>query len=92
MTKYGMSEDIGVMSYNEEDDEVFIGRDLAHARSISEETLREIDLEVKRIIKECHEKARAIIREHKDVLERTAALLLEREKIDMDEFNALWEA
>ncbi len=92
VTKYGMSEDIGVMSYNEEDDEVFIGRDLAHARSISEETLREIDLEVKRIIKECHEKARAIIREHKDVLERTAALLLEREKIDMDEFNALWEA
>ena len=92
VTKYGMSEDIGVMSYNEEDDEVFIGKDLAHARSISEETLREIDLEVKRIIRECHEKARAIIREHKDVLERTAALLLEKEKIDMDEFNALWEA
>ena len=86
-----MSDKIGVMSYDEDDDEVFIGRDLAHGRSMSEETLREIDLEVKRIIGECYEKARALIQQHKDILDRTAELLLVKEKIDMDEFNALWE-
>lgn len=91
ITNYGMSERIGVTSYDEDDDEVFIGRDLAHGRSISEETLREIDMEVKSIINECHERARAIIKEHKDILDRTADLLLIKEKIDMDEFNALWE-
>lgn len=91
VTTYGMSEKIGVTSYNEDDDEVFIGRDLAHGRSMSEETLREIDVEVKRIISECHEKAREIINRHKDILDRTAELLLDKEKIDMDEFNALWE-
>ena len=92
VTTYGMSDKIGVMSYNEDDDEVFIGRDLAHGRSMSEETLREIDLEVKRIIDECHEKARAIINEHRDILDRTAELLLQKEKINMEEFNTLWEA
>lgn len=92
VTTYGMSDKIGVMSYNEDDDEVFIGRDLAHGRSMSEETLREIDLEVKRIIDECHEKARTIINEHRDILDRTAELLLQKEKINMEEFNALWEA
>ena len=92
VTTYGMSDKIGVMSYNEDDDEVFIGRDLAHGRSMSEETLREIDIEVKRIITECHDRARDIIRAHKDILDRTADLLLIKEKIDMDEFNALWEA
>lgn len=91
ITNYGMSDKIGVTSYDEDDDEVFIGRDLAHGRSISEETLREIDMEVKSIINECHERARAIIKEHKDILDRTADLLLIKEKIDMDEFNALWE-
>ncbi len=92
VTTYGMSDKIGVMSYDEDDDEVFIGRDLAHGRSMSEETLREIDIEVKHIIGECHEKAKELIRKHKDILDRTADLLLEKEKIDMDEFNALWEA
>ncbi len=92
VTTYGMSDKIGVMSYNEDDDEVFIGRDLAHGRSMSEETLREIDLEVKRIIDECHEKARTIINEHRDILDRTAELLLQKEKINMEEFNALWVA
>ena len=91
VTTYGMSDKIGVMSYNEDEDEVFIGRDLAHGRSMSEETLREIDMEVKSIINECHEKAKAIIREHRDILDRTADLLLMKEKIDMDEFNSLWE-
>ena len=91
VTTYGMSDKIGVMSYNEDDDEVFIGRDLAHGRSMSEETLHEIDVEVKRIITECHDRARDIIRAHKDILDRTADLLLIKEKIDMDDFNALWE-
>ncbi len=91
VTTYGMSDKIGVTSYNEDDDEVFIGRDLAHGRSMSEETLREIDIEVKRIISDCHERAREIINKHKDILDRTAELLLCKEKIDMDEFNALWE-
>ena len=91
VTTYGMSDKIGVMSFDEDDEEVFIGRDLAHGRSMSEETLREIDIEVKRIIAECHEKARSIIGEHKDILDRTAELLLTKEKIDMYEFNALWE-
>ncbi len=90
VTTYGMSDKIGVVSFNEDDDEVFIGRDLAHGRSMSEETLREIDIEVKKIIEECHEKARIIIKDHKDILDRTAELLLEKEKIDMTEFNALW--
>ncbi len=90
VTTYGMSDKIGVVSFNEDDDEVFIGRDLAHGRSMSEETLREIDIEVKRIIEECHEKARRIIGEHRDILDSTAKLLLEKEKIDMAEFNALW--
>ncbi|MCR5775612.1 MAG: ATP-dependent zinc metalloprotease FtsH [Lachnospiraceae bacterium] len=92
VTTYGMSSKIGVVSFDEDDEEVFIGRDLAHGRSMSEQTLREIDIEVKRIIGECHERARAIINEHRNVLDSTAELLLEKEKIDMDEFIALWEA
>lgn len=90
VTKYGMSEHMGVVSYDDEDDEVFIGRDLAHPRSHSEETAGEIDDEVKAIIDDCHERARVLIREHKDVLDRTAKLLLEKEKLTKDEFEALW--
>ena len=92
VTTYGMSDKIGVVSFNEDDDQVFIGRDLAHGRSMSEETLREIDIEVKTIVEDCHERARALIKEHMDILEKTAKLLLEKEKISMDEFNSLWEA
>ncbi len=89
VTTYGMSEKMGVVSYDE-DDEVFIGRDLAHPRSHSEGTAGEIDDEVRSIIDECHKKARDLIRQHMDVLERTAKLLLEREKITREEFEALW--
>ncbi len=92
VTTYGMSDKIGVVSFNEDDDQVFIGKDLAHGRSMSEETLREIDIEVKSIMESCHERARNLIKEHSDILEKTANLLLEKEKINMDEFNALWEA
>ncbi len=91
VTKYGMSEKIGVIAYGNEGDEVFIGRDLAHtARGYSEDVASAIDGEIKRIIDECHEKARQLILEHKDVLERCAQLLLEKEKINRDEFESLF--
>ena len=90
VTKYGMSDKIGVIAYGEDGDEVFIGKDLAHARSYSEHVASTIDDEIKRIIDECHEKARRMILEHKDVLERCAQLLLEKEKINRDEFESLF--
>ncbi len=92
VTTYGMSERMGVVNYDEDDDEVFIGRDLAHPRKFSEETANEIDDEVKGIIDSCHEKARQLIRENKGVLEKTAQLLLEKEKVTREEFEELWEA
>ena len=91
VTKYGMSENIGVINYNSDDDEVFIGRDLAHAKNHSEFISGEIDKEVKSIIDECYRKAKEIILEHTDVLHKCADLLLEKEKIGRDEFEALVE-
>lgn len=91
VTKYGMSENIGVINYNSDDDEVFIGRDLAHAKNHSEFVSGEIDKEVKRIIDECYAKAKAIIQEHMDVLHSCASLLIEKEKIGRDEFEGLFE-
>jgi cell division protease FtsH len=91
VTTYGMSDKIGVMSYNEDEDEVFIGRDLAHGRSMSEETLREIDMEVKRIVDECYEEARQILLSHMDVLHRCAELLIEKERISREEFESLFD-
>lgn len=90
ITKYGMSERMGVISYDDDDDEVFIGRDLAHPRAHSEITAGEIDHEIKVIIDECYQKAETIIRENRDVLERCAQLLLEKEKISREEFEALF--
>ena len=92
VTRYGMSENIGLICYKDDDDEVFIGRDLAHAHSYSEGIASAIDVEVKRIIDESYEKAKTIIAEHRDVLDRCAALLLEKEKITREEFEALFEA
>lgn len=91
VTRYGMSETIGVINYNSDDDEVFIGRDLAHAKSHSELVSGEIDKEVKRIIDDCYGKAKAIILEYIDVLHSCADLLLQKEKIGRDEFEALFE-
>ena len=91
VTRYGMSENIGLICYKDDDDEVFIGRDLAHAHSYSEGIASAIDVEVKRIIDESYEKAKTIIAEHRDVLDRCAALLLEKEKITREEFEALFE-
>lgn len=90
VTKYGMSENIGVINYNSDDDEVFIGRDLAHAKGHSELISGEIDREVKSIIDDCYDKAKKIILEHMDVLHGCAKLLLEKEKIGRDEFEALF--
>ena len=90
VTRYGMSENIGLICYKDEDDEVFIGRDLAHAHSYSEGVASAIDAEVKSIIDHAYEEAKRIIGEYRDVLDRCADLLLEKEKITREEFEALF--
>ncbi len=91
VTRYGMSENIGIINYDNDDDEVFIGRDLAHAKSHSESISGEIDREVKSIIDECYRKAKEIILEHEKVLHSCAELLLKKEKIGRVEFEALFD-
>lgn len=90
VTRYGMSDNIGVICYDDDDDEVFIGKDLAHAKAHSEEISGEIDKEVKRIIDDCYTKAKDIIMQHENVLHSCAELLLEKEKINREEFEALF--
>ena len=90
IVRYGMSDTIGVVCYDDDDDEVFIGRDLAHAKRYSESIAAKIDDEIKCIIDTCYEKAEKIIMENKDVLEKCASLLLEKEKITQEEFEALF--
>ncbi len=90
VTKYGMSENIGLINYDNDDDEVFIGRDLAHTRGYGENVASRIDAEVKRIIDECYARAKQIIMENIDVLHKSAELLLEKEKISREEFEALF--
>ena len=92
VTRYGMSENIGLICYDNDDDEVFIGRDLAHARGYSEGVASAIDQEVKSIIDDCYAKAKKMIAENRGVLDACAALLLEKEKISREEFEALFEA
>ena len=92
ITKFGMSERLGLINYDNNSDEVFIGRDFGHtSRGYGEKVAGTIDEEVKRIIDECYEKARTIIKEHHDVLDACAQLLLEKEKITRSEFEALFE-
>ena len=91
VTRYGMSENVGVICYDDDDDEVFIGRDLAHAKAHSELVSGEIDKEIHRIIDECYAKAKALILENSDVLHKSAQLLLKKEKISRAEFEALFE-
>ena len=90
VTKYGMSEKLGMINYGSDDDEVFIGRDLAHTRSYGERVASDIDSEVKRIIDECYAKAKQIILEHEDILHKCSALLIEKEKIGQAEFDRLF--
>ena len=92
VTRFGMSENIGVICYDDDDDEVFIGRDLAHAKSHSEAVSGEIDKEVKAIIDQCYSRAKMIILEHEQVLHSCAKLLLEKEKIGREEFEELFAA
>ena len=92
VTRFGMSDNIGVICYDDDDDEVFIGKDLAHAKSHSEAVSGEIDKEVKSIIDQCYSRARRIIMEHEQVLHNCAKLLLEKEKIGREEFEALFTA
>lgn len=91
VTKYGFSSKLGLINYDTGSDEIFIGRDIAHARPYGENIAGEIDTEVKAIIDECYAKAKKMISEHMDVLERCAALLLEKEKVTREEFEALFE-
>ncbi|MDD6637791.1 MAG: ATP-dependent zinc metalloprotease FtsH [Lachnospiraceae bacterium] len=90
VTRYGMSENIGLICYKDDDDEVFIGRDLAHARGYSEGVASAIDAEVKSIIDHAYDQAKKIIGEHREVLDRCAELLLEKEKITREEFEGLF--
>ena len=88
--KYGMSSKLGLVAYDSDENEVFIGRDFERTRSYSESKATEIDEEVQNIISECHDKAKEIILQHRSVLERCADLLLEKEKITREEFEALF--
>jgi cell division protease FtsH len=91
VTEYGMSDAIGMINYGGDGDEVFIGRDLAHTKSYSESVATVIDQEVKGIVDACYAEAKRIIMEHRDVLESCAQLLLEKEKITKEEFEALFD-
>ena len=89
VTRYGMSEQMGMIDYGD-DEEVFIGRDFGHTKGYGEEVASMIDREVKRIIDECYKKAREIIEQHREVLDRCSSLLMEKEKIGQDEFESLF--
>ena len=92
ITKYGMSKELGLVNYDNDSDEVFIGRDFGHtSRGYGEQIATTIDLEVKKMIDECYEEARRIISEHRAILDECAELLLKKEKITRDEFEALFE-
>ncbi len=91
VTKYGFSDNIGLICYDNDDDEVFIGRDLAHTRGYGEDVASAIDREIKNIIDDCYAKAKEMIMENRDVLDACANLLLEKEKIGQQEFEALFE-
>ena len=92
VTKYGFSDRLGLINYaSSDEDEVFIGRDLAHTRPYGEDIATAIDEEVKNIIDDCYAQAKKIISEHMDVLEKSSELLLEKEKVTREEFEALFD-
>ena len=88
--QYGMSEKVGMINYDENGDDVFLGYDIAHSRSYGDEMLSTIDKEIKRLVDECYAAAKEMILAHKDVLEKSCQLLLEKEKISGEEFEALF--
>lgn len=89
--QYGMSERIGMINYDDNGDDVFLGYDIAHSRSYGDEILSLIDEEIKSLVDECYEKAKEIILAHRDVLEKSCELLIERERLTGDEFNKLFD-
>lgn len=91
VTKYGFSDVLGMINYDTSDDEVFIGKDIAHTKNFSEGTSEAIDKEVKRIIDECHKKATSLLEENKDILYKLADLLVEKERIGREEFEQLFD-
>ena len=91
VTKYGFSDELGMINYSTSDDEVFIGREIGHSKNFSEGTAESIDKEVKKIIDACHEKATQLLQSHMDVLHRLASLLIEKERIGQQEFEELFE-
>jgi cell division protease FtsH len=91
VTKYGMSDNIGVINYDENEEDVFIGYDISHSKKHSELMAGEIDREVKIIIDKCYAKAKEIILQYEDILHSSSALLMEKEKIGREEFEALFE-
>jgi len=91
VTRYGFSEEIGMVNYEQDEDEVFIGRDWGHIRNYSDNVANKIDEEVKKIINECYGKAKGILNEHRDKLDKCVALLMEKERITREEFEALFE-
>ena len=90
VTRYGMSQKLGMVAYENDSDEVFIGRDLGHTKGFSEATAASIDEEIRQIIAECYSRARAIVKEHEAVLHKCAQVLMEREKIDRAEFEEIF--
>ncbi len=90
--KYGFSDSVGLISYDNDDDEVFIGRDYGHTKAYSDHTANVIDDEVRRIVEECYEKAKTMLKENEKVLNSCAELLLQKERINREEFEALFEA
>ena len=91
VTKYGFSDELGMINYSTSDDEVFIGREIGHARNFSEGTAEIIDQEVKKIINDCYNKAKQMLKDHMDILHRLAELLIEKERIGQKEFEVLFE-
>ena len=92
VTKYGFSEKLGLINYDDESDDVFIGRDLAHSKGYGENTASAIDEEVREIVDTCYKKAKKIIEDHMEQLLASAALLMEKEKIGREEFESLFDA
>ena len=91
ITRYGFSEEIGMVNYEQDEDEVFIGRDWGHTRSVSDNVANKIDEEVRNIIDECYQEAKRILIENRDKLDACADLLIQKERINRDEFEALFE-
>ena len=91
ITKYGMSEKLGFINYEENSDEVFLGRDLGHSRSFSEEVAKMIDQEVKKLVDDCYTDAKRILEENMEILHSCANLLIEKERINREEFEALFK-